>query len=427
LPRALLQATPPFPLETPPHQFPRVVEPAMAPLADLGVGAPAAEAVDAAIEDAPLRHAPPAAHLPPLPVEALSSDGHGAPSASHEGSAPAVSVGATLAGPTTAPAAVDGLGAPREPGSSRAEIDATLPPITIACLPPGLEPQPGDILLFFDGACPNNGTCSRSNPAHVGWGFALCDHTLRLLRQGGGYEGSCINRNQRTHTNNVAEYRSLQAGLDAVLQLHLHQSPDSRRLLILGDSALVCTQLAGTATARGPLSGLLAETQAYVAAMAPLCPSYHHIFRTSNQRADALANAAILRRCGYVWDHTDDARAMTDWSQQPLCPVNRRVSHTPQPALLSQDLDSLCSRLDQCLAAATAHVPPTAAAVERVLVENLSLATLNYQRDFSAPRGTIFVWASRQFSQQASRPVAATSAAVLRASLPPGPVVRSSL
>lgn len=292
-----------------------------------------------------------------------------------------------------------------------------LPPLDPACIPSGIQLVPGDVVLFTDGANRNNGTCSIRNPAQMGWGFVVCDHQLRVLRQGGGYEGSCTKPHDRNFSNNVAEYLGLQAGLQAIIQLQLHCDPTASRLLVFGDSQLVKTQLRGVACARGHLQGLLRETQASVAALHPLEVSFHHVLRGSNKRADALANAAINRRSTYVWDYEDDARAAVDWFQHPIISIRRQVSQSSHPVMLIHDTDALVDELDRRVVTLTQ--PILAADLERIMVSCLALATFRYERDLSTPHGAIFLWAQRQFSTQALRSAALSTPAV-RASLPPG-------
>lgn len=296
-----------------------------------------------------------------------------------------------------------------------------LPVIDASTLPAEVDPRPGDLLLFFDGACPNNGTCSARRPAHVGWGFALLDYNLNLLRQGGGYEGSTVSRHDKRYTNNVAEYQALQAGLHAVMQLRLHQAPGADRLIVLGDSQLVRTQLEGTASATGHLQSLLGETQASIRALSPLVLSFAQVPRANNARADALANHAILRLASYIWDYDDDVRAYAEWEHLRLPDDTPTRRLTPQHAvLLHHSLEDLCAAMDAFVArSCPPGVLPTAGTLERAMVRCLGNASFDAQRDFSIPTGRFFLWASSHLTHRPLRTAAASTPAV-RPALPDG-------
>lgn len=283
----------------------------------------------------------------------------------------------------------------------------------------------GDFVLATDGACPNNGSCSRHRPSHLGWGYAIYDHQLSVVRQAAGYEGFTTSPHQSTFTNNTAEYRGLQAGLQAAVQCQLHLRSGARRLLVCGDSKIVRDQMKGVANAQDHLRPLNVETQTLASTLRPLTLEFFNVPREQNRRADALANLGIDRRSTYEWDHDEDQRADLEWRAQPPPAVPpRRV--TPQDAVLLQHNPArVCELLDQCLQLLVGpSAPCTVSHIERAMLRVLPKASLDVSRDYSMPGGAIFLWACSKLSRQAERGAAASTPGS-RASLPSGLSVES--
>ncbi|OPX20612.1 MAG: hypothetical protein BZ151_03080 [Desulfobacca sp. 4484_104] len=125
--------------------------------------------------------------------------------------------------------------------------------------------------LFVDGA-------SRGNPGPAGAGAVLRDSQGQIRAEVRDYLGKA--------TNNEAEYRALQMGLEAAQRLGV------RRLYIFSDSKLVVEQLKGGYQVKSPnlkpwweaTRILLKKLDAY---------AISHVNRGQNQEADRLANEAI--------------------------------------------------------------------------------------------------------------------------------------
>lgn len=125
--------------------------------------------------------------------------------------------------------------------------------------------------LYCDGA-------SRGNPGAAAIGYALFDAAgIEVLAHGAAIGHA---------TNNVAEYRALLAGLEAAL------AHGVRRIHVCMDSELVVRQVLGIYRVRhAMLQPLCAAVQERRRAFAAF--RIQHVPRAQNQRADALANAAL--------------------------------------------------------------------------------------------------------------------------------------
>ena len=125
---------------------------------------------------------------------------------------------------------------------------------------------------------------SRGNPGPGALGYVLCDASGREAEARGEYIGMC--------TNNVAEYRSLIAGLAAAARHGV------RSLVVRMDSELVVRQMLGQYKVKNEvLKSLNAEARRAVSQLGDV--RFESVPRDDNGRADALVNEALdaaLRR-----------------------------------------------------------------------------------------------------------------------------------
>ena len=128
--------------------------------------------------------------------------------------------------------------------------------------------------MQFDGG-------SRGNPGPAGIGVTITDDTGRPLYELGEFIGHC--------TNNVAEYTALLRGLSAAIAM------GAASLTVRADSELVVRQLNGIYRVKSPdLKPLYAQAVNLMAQIKQV--KVTHVYRESNSRADALANAAMDRK-----------------------------------------------------------------------------------------------------------------------------------
>ena len=131
--------------------------------------------------------------------------------------------------------------------------------------------------LYFDGG-------SRGNPGVAGAGATVYRNNSEVWA-GRHYCGA-------NHTNNFAEYKGLEIGLEAAARL------GARHLVVYGDSKLVIEQMRGTWQVRSPnLVDLHARARAAAARLVSV--EYKHVYRKFNKRADQLANEAMDARRGW--------------------------------------------------------------------------------------------------------------------------------
>jgi len=125
---------------------------------------------------------------------------------------------------------------------------------------------------------------SRGNPGPGALGYVLCDASGREVEARGEYIGMC--------TNNVAEYRSLIAGLAAAARHGV------RSLVVRMDSELVVRQMLGQYKVKNEvLKSLNAEARRGVSQLGDV--RFESVPRDDNGHADALVNEALdaaLRR-----------------------------------------------------------------------------------------------------------------------------------
>ncbi|GLZ75752.1 hypothetical protein Afil01_05590 [Actinorhabdospora filicis] len=119
---------------------------------------------------------------------------------------------------------------------------------------------------------------SRGNPGPAGYGAVVLDAEDEVLLERQGFIG--------VHTNNVAEYRGLIAGLTAAREL------GATSVAVRMDSKLVIEQMAGNWRIKHPgLKPLAAEAAEIAADFDEV--TWTWIPRAENHRADALANEAM--------------------------------------------------------------------------------------------------------------------------------------
>jgi ribonuclease HI len=156
------------------------------------------------------------------------------------------------------------------------ETEANLVSLVDACLPSMIEAVSSKsrehVVLNFDGAC-------KGNPGPSGAGYVILDHRGHTVREGHQALGIA--------TNNVAEYRALIAGLQAIRELCFVGEVHA-----VGDSLLVVEQMAGRWKVKDPrLAQLRDQARALTATFASFKIS--HCPREQNARADQMANQAL--------------------------------------------------------------------------------------------------------------------------------------
>lgn len=121
---------------------------------------------------------------------------------------------------------------------------------------------------------------SRGNPGPAALGYVLCDPAGSEIEAEGVFLG--------TATNNVAEYRSLIAGLEAAGRHGV------RELVVRMDSELVVRQMLGQYKVKNEgLKPLHAEARAAASRLQRV--RYESVPRDDNGRADGLVNEALDR------------------------------------------------------------------------------------------------------------------------------------
>ena len=119
---------------------------------------------------------------------------------------------------------------------------------------------------------------SRGNPGPGALGYVLCDASGAEVEARGEFLGTC--------TNNVAEYRSLIAGLEAAARHRV------KALIVRMDSELVVRQMLGQYKVKNEgLKPLHAEAKRAVVKLASV--KFESVPRDDNGRADALVNEAL--------------------------------------------------------------------------------------------------------------------------------------
>jgi ribonuclease HI len=131
-----------------------------------------------------------------------------------------------------------------------------------------------ELILYCDGG-------SRGNPGPAAIGAVVFDATVdppRLV--------ASVSERIGVTTNNVAEYKALIAGLEAVAHLH------ARVIHVRADSMLVINQLCGRWKVKhANMRPLYEEARALLAAYEVV--DLQHVPRAENTEADALVNAAL--------------------------------------------------------------------------------------------------------------------------------------
>ena len=137
----------------------------------------------------------------------------------------------------------------------------------------GMPTAIGGVLhLYTDGG-------SRGNPGESAVGCVLIDPTSdKVIKE---YKEAI-----GIHTNNVAEYRALIAGLEMTRNYH------PNRLVCHLDSELIVKQLSGEYRVKMPtLQPLLQEIQEIISDLPDV--SFCHVPRAENKEADKLVNQAL--------------------------------------------------------------------------------------------------------------------------------------
>jgi ribonuclease HI len=138
-------------------------------------------------------------------------------------------------------------------------------------------PTATDWILRCDGG-------ARGNPGPAAYGFVLTDPTGREAEARGEYIGHA--------TNNVAEYRSLIAGLEAATQA------GADPLLVCMDSELVVRQMTGEYRVKNAgLKPLHAQARLKLATLGRV--RFSSVRREANTRADGLVNEALDAFLGF--------------------------------------------------------------------------------------------------------------------------------
>lgn len=157
---------------------------------------------------------------------------------------------------------------------------------------------------------------SRGNPGPAGYGAVVCDGaTGEVLAEAAEFIGR--------HTNNVAEYRGLIAGLRAARAI----DPQAR-VRVRMDSKLVVEQMSGRWKIKHPdMRPLAAEAKAVLPAEQV---SYEWIPREKNKHADRLANEAMdAGKRGEQWEPGRSAAALVTAATEPE-PVDEAVDEAPK-------------------------------------------------------------------------------------------------
>mgnify|MGYP002622737481 CR=1 FL=1 len=132
------------------------------------------------------------------------------------------------------------------------------------------------LLINLDGA-------SQGNPGNASYGVVITDPEGNVLEELGSYIG-------RT-TNNVAEYRALIAGAEAVQQYM------PKRALFFMDSQLVVNQVNGLYRVRQPHLNALYEQSLQLLNKLPHW-EVKYVERTANWQAHRVAQRALFERSG---------------------------------------------------------------------------------------------------------------------------------
>ncbi|MEU6346135.1 bifunctional RNase H/acid phosphatase [Streptomyces sp. NPDC046977] len=164
---------------------------------------------------------------------------------------------------------------------------------------------------------------SRGNPGPAGYGAVVCDSvTGEVLAEAAEFIG--------THTNNVAEYRGLIAGLRAARAL----DPEAQ-VRVRMDSKLVVEQMSGRWKIKHPdMRPLAAEARGI---LPPAQVTYEWIPREKNKHADRLANEAMdAGKRGRQWEPSRSTAALAT-AAAPAA----EAAPAPAPAAVDEDPEPL--------------------------------------------------------------------------------------
>lgn len=135
-----------------------------------------------------------------------------------------------------------------------------------------------ELTIYTDGA-------SRGNPGHASFGFTISDEAGNLVYEKGEYIGIT--------TNNVAEYTAVLEALVYVKKELSQKSPF--QIELRADSKLVAEQLSGRYKIKAlHLKPIIQKIKILGIELGNVI--FKHIPRSSNTRADRLANLALDAR-----------------------------------------------------------------------------------------------------------------------------------
>lgn len=135
-----------------------------------------------------------------------------------------------------------------------------------------------ELTIYTDGA-------SRGNPGHASFGFTISDEAGNLVYEKGEYIGIT--------TNNVAEYTAVLEALIYVKKELSQKSPF--QIELRADSKLVAEQLSGRYKIKAlHLKPIIQKIKILGIELGNVI--FKHIPRSSNTRADRLANLALDTR-----------------------------------------------------------------------------------------------------------------------------------
>ena len=129
-----------------------------------------------------------------------------------------------------------------------------------------------ELKLFTDG-------CARGNPGPAGAGYVITTMDDKVLEEGSKYLG-------KSETNNMAEYGAVIVGLSKAM------NHSTGIINVFSDSELLVKQLKGEyRISKSHLRNLSEQVRKLMKNFKKV--TFHHIKRSKNSRADALANKAV--------------------------------------------------------------------------------------------------------------------------------------
>jgi ribonuclease HI len=141
--------------------------------------------------------------------------------------------------------------------------------------------------LFFDGAC-----LPKNPGGHIGYGFWITQNQEPII------DGSDYDISNPKNSNNVAEYKGLLMGLNALLDHILLNKIENYKVNVFGDSTLVINQCNFRWRIK---DGLYAETARKVIPKLRFFEkiSFKWIPREENDKADQMSRRALIEN-GFI-------------------------------------------------------------------------------------------------------------------------------